>query len=49
MILNELEEKLSFFYGIRIKVSSLVMDAWLCSKIKEVDNVILCLEQEKDV
>ena len=47
MVLNELEEKLSRFYGIGIRVSSLVMDTWLCSRSKEVDNVILCLEKDK--
>ena len=48
LVLNELEEKLSWFYGTRLKVSALAMDAWLCSNSKEVDNVIFCLEPNYD-
>ena len=47
MILNELEVKLSYYYGVKLRVKSLIMDAWLCSNSKEVDNVIFCLEHEE--
>jgi len=44
LVLNEFEEKLSFFYGAKIKVTTLAMDTWLCSNIKEIDNVVILLE-----
>ena len=46
-MLDELEEKLSFFYGAKIKVTTLAMDTWFCSNMKEIDNVVICLEPVK--
>lgn len=43
-VLYELEKKLSEFYETEIRVETLVMDTWLCCKMKEVDNVVICLE-----
>ena len=43
-VLYELEEKLSRFYGTAIKVTTLLMDAWLCESMREVDNVVICLD-----
>ena len=48
MVLNELEEKLSYFYDARIKVTTLAMDTWFCSNMKEIDNIVMCLEPDDE-
>ena len=44
IITKEFEAKLSQFYGMDIYLSTLAMDTWLCSNLKEVDNVVMCFE-----
>ena len=44
MITKEFEKKLSQFYGMEIYISTIAMDTWLCSNMKEIDNVVICLE-----
>ena len=44
LVLNELEDKLSYFYGANIAVATIAMDTWLCHNMCEMDNVVFCLE-----
>ena len=43
-ILREFEYKISEFYGTQLMLATLAMDAWLCANVREIDNVVLCLE-----
>ena len=44
IMVREFEKKISEFYNTEIKLTTIAMDAWLCSNDREVDNVIFCLE-----
>ena len=47
MVLHEFEEKCSQFYGIKLKLVALSMDAWLCTNIKDLDNIDLFWDVEE--
>ena len=46
-IVKEFEDKLSSYYGTNVVLVTIAMDTWLCSNMKELDSVVLCLEMDE--
>ena len=46
--MKEFEEKLSIFYGTNLILATIIMDVWICSNDREIDNVVIALERLND-